>query len=140
VLVNADTDTWELRWVAPRFPGCFGAGALATKLGVPGSVVEECDVYLLTGPARVNLRTHPPAARTPRTGAPGHDGEETANLSLSAKPHRPGALPRAGSRIRSFGIESLNETDLRGLVRDLDLLTLGAPRNSLDFLHGLRPS
>jgi hypothetical protein len=48
-------DTWERRWIT-RLPSRFEAGALSATLGAPSSAIHECDAYLLTESARINLK------------------------------------------------------------------------------------
>ena len=49
-------DVWELRWIAARLPPLADAPAFSRAGGAALRVVEEQDVYLLTGSDNINLK------------------------------------------------------------------------------------
>ena len=54
--MTAGSDVWELRWIAAHLPELDKAQVTSASLEPPFKVVDEHDVYLLSGSNRVNLK------------------------------------------------------------------------------------
>jgi hypothetical protein len=52
----SESDLWELRWIAPHLPALHEAWLASGSTGHASRLVDEPDVYLLTGSDRINLK------------------------------------------------------------------------------------
>ena len=193
----AGRDVWELRWIAAHLPELDKALAAFASLEPAFRVVDEHDVYLLSGSNRINLkirhrentvkfkqlhertsdgferwRTEFDAALpagtelfrevldligragpAERLGAAASAGEAVGILDTICDPSQmvsvyksrrlyqrgTGTLDEVRFRIdeghySSLGVESSSLSELRTLVEDLGLGTLGSPCNYAEFL------
>ena len=52
----SESDVWELRWIAPHLPALPETWVASTLRDPAFSIVEDHDVYLVTGSDRINLK------------------------------------------------------------------------------------
>ena len=52
----SESDVWELRWIAPHLPALHEGWVTSASPEPAFAVVEDHDVYLVTGSDRINLK------------------------------------------------------------------------------------